>query len=158
MLLADSMYERSNSFFMLYITFLFLFIFFFSPIQTVLIYARYTLSDNTLLEYLDYFKSQNLGIICAAAHALGMLTNAGPQSWHPAPKEQKQLAQQAAQVCRDRGVELGKLAMYYTIQLADVATFLTGMQTRELLDINLNAFYNGLDAKEQEVLQYIKEK
>lgn len=158
MLLADSMYEKSNSLFMLYITFLFLFIFFFSPIQTVLIYARYTLSDNTLLEYLDYFKSQNLGIICAAAHALGMLTNAGPQSWHPAPKEQKQLAQQAAQVCRDRGVELGKLAMYYTIQLADVATFLTGMQTRELLDINLNAFYNGLDAKEQEVLQYIKEK
>lgn len=124
----------------------------------MLIYARYTLSDNTLLEYLEYFKSQQLGIICAAAHALGMLTNAGPQSWHPAPKEQKQLAQQAAQLCRDRGVELGKLAMYYTIQLDDVATFLTGMQTRELLNTNLTAFYSGLDAKEQEVLQHIREK
>ncbi|KAH8417388.1 hypothetical protein KR222_010157 [Zaprionus bogoriensis] len=125
--------------------------------DTVLIYARYTLTDNTLLEYLDHFKAQNIGIVCAAAHALGLLTNGGPQTWHPATTEQKQVANQAATLCRERFVELGKLAMYYSIQLDDVATFLTGMQTRELLQINLAAFYDGLDAKEQEVLQYLKE-
>ncbi|KAH8403406.1 hypothetical protein KR215_003679 [Drosophila sulfurigaster] len=125
--------------------------------DTVLVYARYTLTDHSLLDYLDFFKSQNLGIVCAAAHALGLLTNAGPQPWHPASDDQKQVAQRASKVCKDRGVELGKLAMYYTIQLSDVSTFLTGMQTRQLLKTNLSAFYDGLNAQEQEVLQHLRE-
>lgn len=126
--------------------------------QTVLTYARYTLADNTLLDYLDYLKSQNLGIICAAAHSLGLLTNAGPQPWHPASDEQKKIARKAAELCKKEGVELGKLAMYYTIQLRDVSTFLVGNQTRQLLQMNLAAFYDGLSAKEQEVLQHLREK
>ncbi|XP_002053125.2 uncharacterized protein [Drosophila virilis] len=125
--------------------------------DTVLTYARYTLADNTLLDYLDYFKSQNLGIICAAAHSLGLLTNAGPQPWHPASDEQKKIARKAAELCKKEGVELGKLAMYYTIQLRDVSTFLVGNQTRQLLQMNLAAFYDGLSAKEQEVLQHLRE-
>ncbi|XP_064535570.1 uncharacterized protein LOC135426425 [Drosophila montana] len=125
--------------------------------DTVLTYARYTLADNTLLEYLDFFKSQNLGIICAAAHSLGLLTNAGPQPWHPASDEQKKIARKAAELCKKEGVELGKLAMYYTIQLRDVSTFLVGNQTRQLLQMNLAAFYDGLSAKEQEVLQHLRE-
>ncbi|XP_030572205.1 L-galactose dehydrogenase [Drosophila novamexicana] len=125
--------------------------------DTVLTYARYTLADNTLLDYLDYLKSQNLGIICAAAHSLGLLTNAGPQPWHPASDEQKKIARKAAELCKKEGVELGKLAMYYTIQLRDVSTFLVGNQTRQLLQMNLAAFYDGLSAKEQEVLQHLRE-
>ncbi|XP_034487409.1 L-galactose dehydrogenase [Drosophila innubila] len=125
--------------------------------DTVLTYARYTLIDNTLLEYLDFFKSQNMGIVCAAAHAMGLLTNAGPPAWHPASDKQKELAHQASVVCKDRDVELGKLAMYYTIQLKEVSTFLTGMQTRQLLASNLAAVHDGLNAKEQEVLQHLRE-
>ncbi|KAH8359306.1 hypothetical protein KR093_005725 [Drosophila rubida] len=125
--------------------------------DTVLVYARYTLTDNTLLQYLDFFKAQDMGVVCAAAHALGLLTNAGPQPWHPASDEQKQVAQRASEVCKERGVELGKLAMYYTSQLGEVATFLSGMQTRVLLATNLSAFYDGLTAREQEVLQHLRE-
>jgi len=129
------------------------------PFQTVLTYARYTLTDETLLKYLDFFKSQNLGVICAAAHALGLLTNGGPQPWHPASADQKAIARKAAEICKERGVELGKLAMFYTMKgLPEVSTFLTGMQTRQLLRINLEAFEQGLSDKEQEVLQYLKEK
>jgi len=129
------------------------------PFQTVLTYARYTLTDETLLEYLDFFKSQNLGVICAAAHALGLLTNGGPQPWHPASADQKAIARKASEICKERGVELGKLAMFYTMKgLPEVSTFLTGMQTRQLLQINLEAFEQGLSDKEQEVLQYLKEK
>ncbi|EDW97025.1 L-galactose dehydrogenase [Drosophila yakuba] len=127
-------------------------------LDTVLTYARYTLADETLLEYLEFFKSQNLGVICAAAHALGLLTNAGPQPWHPASDEQKAIARKASEVCKERGVELGKLAMYYTMSgLPEVSTFLTGMQTRQLLRINLDAFEVGLSDKEQEVLRYLKQ-
>ncbi|XP_033149503.1 L-galactose dehydrogenase isoform X2 [Drosophila busckii] len=124
-------------------------------IDMVLSYSRYTLSDNTLLDYMDYFLSQNLGIVCAAAHAMGLLTNAGPQPWHPATNDQKHQACQAAKFCQDQGVELGKLALYHTIQLSGATTFLIGMQTRSLLAMNLDVFYNGLNGKEQEVLQHL---
>ncbi|KAH8369242.1 hypothetical protein KR009_005195 [Drosophila setifemur] len=126
--------------------------------DTVLTYSRYTLTDETLLEYLDFFKSQNIGVICAAAHGLGLLTNSGPQPWHPASEDQKAIARRASELCKERGVELGKLAMYYTMQgLADVSTFLVGMQTRQLLRINLEAFEQGLSEQEQEVLRYLQE-
>ncbi|EDV30247.1 uncharacterized protein Dana_GF23185 [Drosophila ananassae] len=125
--------------------------------DTVLTYCRYTLADETLLEYLDFFKSQNLGQICAAAHGLGLLTNGGPQPWHPAGADQKAIARKASDICKERGVELGKLAFYYTAKgLPDVSTFLTGMQTRELLKINLEAALLGLSDKEQEVLEYLR--
>ncbi|XP_037806794.1 L-galactose dehydrogenase-like [Lucilia sericata] len=124
--------------------------------DTVLSYARYTLCDDSLKSYLDFFHNENLGIVCASAHALGLLTNAGPQPWHPTNDEQKQLCRKAANICKEANIELGKLAMHYCMQLDGVATFLTGMQTRQLLDINLEAFYNGLNKKEQEVLQLLK--
>ena len=112
--------------------------------------------DDTLKSYIDYFQQQNLGIVCASAHALGLLTNSGPQSWHPASEEQKQLCRKAANICKEANIELGKLAMYHSLQLAGVGTFLTGMQTRKLLNINLNALFNGLSHQEQELLQVLK--
>ncbi|KAH8280080.1 hypothetical protein KR018_004662 [Drosophila ironensis] len=126
--------------------------------DTVLTYARYTLADETLLDYLDFIKSQNLGQVCAAAHALGLLTNGGPQPWHPASEDQKAIARRASEICKERGVELGKLAMHYTISgLPEVSTFLTGMQTRQLLQTNLEAAQLGLTEQEQEVLRYLRE-
>ncbi|EDW34434.1 GL21588 [Drosophila persimilis] len=102
-----------------------------------------------------YIATKNLGVISAAAHGLGLLTNAGPPPWHPATDEQKALGRKAAAVCLQRGVELGKLALYYSMKLGEVSTFLTGMQTRQLLQINLAAFEQGLTEKEQEVLLYL---
>lgn len=125
--------------------------------QSVLAYARYTLLDDSLKSYLDFFQKQNLGIVCASGHALGLLTNAGPQVWHPAGEEVKDICRKAANICKEANVELGKLAMYYFMQLDGVSTFLTGMQTRKLLDINLSAYHSGLTKKEQEVLQLLRE-
>lgn len=98
-----------------------------------------------------------MGVICASGHALGLLTNAGPQPWHPCNDELKQLCRKASNICKEANIELGKLAMYHFIQFDGATTFLTGMQTRKLLDINLEAFYNGLTKKEQEVLQLLKD-
>ncbi|XP_054726352.1 uncharacterized protein LOC129236149 [Anastrepha obliqua] len=125
--------------------------------HSVLAYTRYTLLDDSLKSYMDFFQQQNLGIVCASGHALGLLTNAGPQAWHPAGEEIKELCRKAANICKEANVELGKLAMYHFMQLDGVSTFLTGMQTRQLLDINLAAYYNGLNKKEQEVLQLLRE-
>ncbi|XP_075146366.1 uncharacterized protein LOC142220870 [Haematobia irritans] len=126
-------------------------------IDVVLSYARNTLIDDTLKSYIDFFQSENLGIVCASGHALGLLTNTGPQSWHPADDDLKQLCRKSANICKEANVELGKLAMYHFLQLDGPTTFLVGMQTRQLLDMNLDAFYNGLSKKEQEVLQLLKD-
>uniref|UniRef100_A0A0C9PJ04 ARA2_3 protein n=1 Tax=Fopius arisanus TaxID=64838 RepID=A0A0C9PJ04_9HYME len=128
-----------------------------SKFDSVLAYARYTLLDDSLKSYMDFFQQNNLGIVCASGHALGLLTNAGPQIWHPAGEEIKDICRKAANICKEANVELGKLAMYYFMQLDGAGTFLTGMQTRKLLDINLSAYHNGLTKKEQEVLQLLRE-
>lgn len=125
--------------------------------QLVLSYARNTLMDDSLTNYMDFFHNENLGIVCASGHALGLLTNAGPQPWHPAGEEQKQLCRKAAGICKEANVELGKLAMYHCMQLNGVTTFLTGMQTRSLLEMNLSACFSGLTKKEQEVYKLLKE-
>lgn len=94
-----------------------------------------------------------MGVICAAGHALGLLTNAGPQSWHPTSQKVKDQCKEAADLCKANGIELGKLAMYYFMQLKGPATFLVGMQTEHLLKINLDAYFNGLTPKEAEILE-----
>lgn len=101
-------------------------------------------------------KEQKLGVICAAGHALGLLTNEGPKPWHPAGEELLKPCKQAAEICKANGIELGKLAMYYFIKLEGPATFLVGMQSEELLAINLDAYFNGLTPKEAEILDELQ--
>lgn len=125
--------------------------------NVVLCYSRYTLLDQSLKDYLPFFLEQNLGVICAAGHALGLLTNYPPQPWHPASDEIKGICQKAVNICKEANVDLGKLAMYYFMQLEEPATFLTGMQTRKLLDINLKSYFEGLTQHEEEVLKQLKE-
>lgn len=65
-----------------------------------------------------------MGVICAANHALGLLTNHGAFNWHPARKETIKQGQLAGEYCKKHGVELGKLAIWYASQLKGPATFL----------------------------------
>jgi len=125
--------------------------------STVLSYARYTLVDQSLSNYLETFQNNKLGIICAAGHGLGLLTNSGPPSWHPASDELKAVCKEAGHICKENGIELGKLAMHYFIQLQGVTTFLVGMQTSQILNMNLDVYYNGLTNKEETISGLLQE-
>jgi aryl-alcohol dehydrogenase-like predicted oxidoreductase len=116
------------------------------------------LIDDSLREYLPFFDEQKVAVISASGHGMGLLTNDGPQPWHPAQKEVKGVCKEAGDYCRANDVELGKLAMWHFVQMQGPATFLVGMQTLELLNINLDAYFNGLTAKEEEILKYLNEK
>uniref|UniRef100_A0A1B0CH08 NADP-dependent oxidoreductase domain-containing protein n=1 Tax=Lutzomyia longipalpis TaxID=7200 RepID=A0A1B0CH08_LUTLO len=124
--------------------------------DTVLAYTRYSMIDDSLTRYLDFFLKENLGVICASGHGLGLLSQNGPQSWHPAGEEIKTACREAAELCRKEGLELGRLAMGYFIQLAGPATFLVGMQSLELLNMNLDVYFNGLTDKEKALIDRIK--
>jgi len=126
--------------------------------NTVLSYSRYTLIDETLRDFVPFFKEQKLAIINAAVHGIGILSNNGPQPWHPASEELKEQCKTAGQICQHNDVELGKLAMYYAAQYQDTDICLVGMATPELLATNLDAVVNGLNDKEKELLKILKEK
>uniref|UniRef100_A0A182QCD3 NADP-dependent oxidoreductase domain-containing protein n=1 Tax=Anopheles farauti TaxID=69004 RepID=A0A182QCD3_9DIPT len=126
--------------------------------DTVLCYCRNTLFDNSLNDYLPFFLQNEVAIVCASGHGMGLLTNSGSQSWHPADEQLKSVCREAAEYCRNSEIELGKLAMYHFIHQPGPATFLSGMQTTALVNINLGAYLNGLTVKETEVLAYLKER
>lgn len=125
--------------------------------NSVLVYARNTLIDNTLADYMSFFEDEGIAVICAAGHAMRLLTNSGPFPWHPAHEDTKKVCAEAAQYCIHNEIELGKLAMYHFIQMHGPSTFLIGMQTKKLLDINLDAYFNGLNDKEKEVLGHLNQ-
>jgi L-galactose dehydrogenase len=123
-------------------------------INTTLTYSRYTLLDNSLLDYLPFFNERNVGVILASAHAQGLLTNNGPQPWQSGKPELKAIAKDAADICKSNGIELGKLAAYHTLNVpGNVGTVLMGMEKMEFLNTNMSAYLEGLSQKEKEIYE-----
>ncbi|KZC04078.1 D-arabinose 1-dehydrogenase [Dufourea novaeangliae] len=128
------------------------------PISCILSYARFTLIDDTLLEYIPFFKSKNIGIINAASPCMGLLTNNGPPAWHPSSEQTKKICADAGKCCKDHDVELAKLAMWYSLQWEDISTYLVGSQNLKQLKMNLDVLRNGITEKEQSLLKDIRDK
>lgn len=121
--------------------------------DTVLTYGRYNLIDKSLLEYMPYFNEQQIN---ASATGCGLLTNKGAPAWHPTSDEVKALVNEAAESCKLNGIELGKIATYHFLQLpGNISTFLLGMEKLVLLDYNMDAYLNGLTAKEMETYKVV---
>ena len=123
-------------------------------LDTVLTYGRYTMFDNSLLDYLPFFNETKVGVIVASAHGCGMLVNRGAPAWHPSNDSLKAIVSEAAEICRTNDVELGKLATYHLLNVpGTVSTFLMGMEKMEYLSHNLGAYLDGLTKKETDVYE-----
>ncbi|XP_017783133.1 PREDICTED: L-galactose dehydrogenase-like [Nicrophorus vespilloides] len=122
-------------------------------IDSVLSYSRMSLFDDSLENALEMF--EGVGIVNAAYLAMGLLTNGGPQPWHPAGSAIKDACLKARNYCKENDVELAKLAMHYVYSKKSIHTHLVGMNTVDLLKSNLDTFYNGLNGKEKKVLEHI---
>lgn len=123
-------------------------------LDTVLTYARYTLFDDSLLDYLPFSDEINVGVIAASAQGCGMLTNRGAPTWHPGCPELKAIVTEAAEICRTNNVELGKLATFHFLKVpGNVGTFLIGMEKMEYLNHNMGAYQHGLTEKEMEIYE-----
>lgn len=48
----------------------------------------------------NVLQANHIGIINGAAHCMGLLTNYGPQDWHPAPQELKDICTKARNYCK----------------------------------------------------------
>ncbi|XP_015924164.1 uncharacterized protein [Parasteatoda tepidariorum] len=127
-------------------------------IDTVLSYCRCTLLDNELRKYIPFFQERRLGIINAAVLGMGLLTNnSNLPEWHPAFPNIKQICKQAADYCKERDVNLARLAANYSFSQPDIHVHLIGMESEKLVQANLSSLYDPLTAHETEVLNHIIE-
>ena len=128
-------------------------------IDQVLSYCRHTLFDNSLLKYIDHFKSHKLGIINAAVHGMNLLTGDELPDWHPAAdNEQLKVASaEASRFCRQNGVDLASLALGDALNSPHADTTLVGMNSTQILKSNLRVLLHGLSEKERSALHHIKQ-
>lgn len=127
-------------------------------IASILSYARFTLIDDSLIQYIPFFKKNNIGIINAAAHCMGLLTNKGTPEWHPASNETKKKCAEAACCCKDHDIELGKLALWHAMQYEEICSNLVGIQNLNELKMNLDVALKGISDQEKLILKEIQEK
>lgn len=122
-----------------------------TKVDTVLTYARNLMVCNTLQDHLPYFHSKHLGIINGSPTAMGLFTNTGPQPWHPACQELKDIVSKARSLCISRGVELGKLSVWHNINNPDIHITLLGFGNLTVLKLNMDVVLHGLTTTEEEV-------
>jgi L-galactose dehydrogenase len=111
-----------------------------SDVDTVLSYCHYTLLDTTLDAVLrPLARARGIGLINASPLHMGMLTPAGPPSWHPASEAVRAKTRNAAQWCEKQGVDLAALALQFALGYEHAATTLVGMSRPEEVTRNVQA-------------------
>jgi len=93
-------------------------------VESILSFCHYTLNDDALVDYLDYFESKGIGVINASPYSMGLLTERGCPDWHPAPEALKRLSRKAVEYCKSKGVSIEQLAVAFSVQNPRIATTL----------------------------------
>jgi len=93
-------------------------------VESVLSFCHYTLNDDALTDYLDFFEQHGVGVINASPFSMGLLTERGAPDWHPAPEPLKVVCRRAADFCKSKGKSIEKLAVQYAVSNPRIATTL----------------------------------
>jgi aryl-alcohol dehydrogenase-like predicted oxidoreductase len=97
-----------------------------APLDVILSYNHYTLQNTRLAELVPYLKGKGIGVMNAAPFSARLLTNAPLPKWHKAPPHVREVAARAAKHCADRGSDIAKLALQYSIANEEMTTCVTG--------------------------------
>ena len=88
-------------------------------VESILSFCHYTLNDDSLSDYLDYFESRDIGVINASPFSMGLLTQRGTPDWHPAPEALKRLARKAVAYCNSKGLSIEQAAVAFSVSNPD---------------------------------------
>lgn len=108
-------------------------------VDVILSYCHYSINDSTLEDLIPYLKSKGIGVISASPLAMGLLTESGPPEWHPASAEIKSVCRAAAAYCKEKGKNISKLAMQYSLSNKDISSVLVGMNSIRQVEENVAA-------------------
>lgn len=93
-------------------------------VESVLSFCHYCLNDDALVDYLDFFEQNDVGVINASPFSMGLLTERGAPAWHPAPGPLQDLCRKAVQHCKNTGNSIEKLAISYSVSNPRIPTTL----------------------------------
>lgn len=79
-----------------------------------------------LADLVPWLKAHGVGILNAAPFAARLLSSSPLPSWHKATAEVRRVAHLAAEHCRARGTDIGRLALQFSIAHPDLTTCVTG--------------------------------
>ncbi|OVA06811.1 Aldo/keto reductase [Macleaya cordata] len=98
-------------------------------VDVILSYCHYSVNDTALEDLLPYFKSKEVGVISASPLAMGLLTESGPPEWHPASPELKSACKAAAAHCKEKGKNISKLSLQFSLSNKEISSVLVGMNS-----------------------------
>lgn len=97
-----------------------------ADLDVVLSYNHYTIQNTMFADLVTYLKSKQVGIMNAAPFSARLLSNAPLPSWHRATPKVREIAQTAAKVCTDKGSDIAKLALQFSVRHPAMTTCITG--------------------------------
>ena len=95
-----------------------------APVESILNFCHFTLNDDAIVDYLDFFEQKGIGIINASPLSMGLLSQRGVPAWHPAPKALVEACQRAAEHCSKKGYPIEKLAVQFSVSNPRIASTL----------------------------------
>lgn len=117
-------------------------------LDVVISYAQYTLQNDRLLtELLPTAEKHGVGVMNASPLCMGLLSDAGPQDWHPAPEAVKDAARNAIEVCKQRGASLATIAMQFCLMERKIATTISGAATAGEIEANVRAMETTMNSE-----------
>ena len=102
-----------------------------ADLDVVLSYNHYTLQNDMALSLVEPCREKHVGLINAAPFSARLLTTAPLPDWHKATAEVREVAAKAAAHCSERGTDIAKLALQYSIANQDFASCVTGSASPE---------------------------
>ncbi|MGW2031012.1 aldo/keto reductase [Streptomyces sp. NPDC001811] len=112
-----------------------------AELDVVLSYCRYGVHDTSLTAAARRWRERGTGTVLGSAVAMGLLTQAGPPRWHPAPSELRAAAARAAALCAERGADLATLTIQFAFANDALGSVLTGTADGD----HLRAMIRALD-------------
>ena len=98
-----------------------------TDVDCVLNYNQYTLQNTRFAEEtIPFLRDRGVGIMHAGPFSARLLTDAPLPPWLKEPDSVKVAARRAAELCRDRGSSIAKLALQFALANPDIATTIAG--------------------------------
>jgi L-galactose dehydrogenase len=118
-------------------------------LDVVISYTHYTLQNERLLtELLPTAEKHGIGVMNASPLCMGLLSDAGPADWHPAPEAVKAAAKNAADICKQRGASLATIAMQFCLMERKIATTISGAATASEIEANVWAMESTMNSEQ----------
>ena len=98
-----------------------------ADVDCVLSYNQYTLQNTRFAdETVPWLKARGIGAMNAGPFSARLLTNASLPAWLKEPENVKAAARAAAVHCTQKGVDIAKLALQFSLAHPDIATTIAG--------------------------------